>query len=222
MLYGAGQAGFSLRLRAATDTVDGMAADATLGAAVGLTDHLTFETSLGTMALSPRIRYRSPDVGLWYGLVDTPPFELDATTHLAFAVGGRNVLSQVEPGFVAILRAEGAVRVDVGAYVPVPLDGVRAVGFRMPMTVAAQVTPELHFTVGSGLTFENVGVGADRTSVPLELSLGWTVPLGEGGYMMLTPSVSWPRFLSVQTGDQAPTGPGPMILALSIGVVTPP
>jgi len=223
MLYGAGQGGFSIRLRAATDTYDGMAADAALNLAFGLTSHLTFETSLGTMALAPRIRYRSPNVGLWYGLVDTPSFELDMTTHLGINVDGRSAFSQVEPGFVAILRAEDAVRVDVGAYVPVPLDGgARGVGFRMPLTIAAQITPDVHFAVGSGLTFESLGVGADRTSVPLELSLGCTMPLGEGGYMMLTPSVSWPHFLSVQTGDQAPSGPGPMIVALTLGVVTPP
>ena len=222
LLYGPGQAAFTLRLRTSPDTWDGAAADVTLGLAAGITPRLSFDTSLGTIAIGPRVFYNRPDVGLWYGLVDTPPFELDATTHLAIDVGGANVFSQVEPGAVAILRAEDDVRLDVGAYFPVPLDGVRGVGFRMPISLAAQIHPDVHVAVDSGLDYASLGDQAGRTSVPLGFSIGCTVPLGGGGYAVLTPSVSWPRFLSVQTGDLAPTGPGPLVMAVSLGVVTPP
>ena len=222
LLYLPGQAGFTLRLRTSPDTWDGAAADVTLGLAAGITPRLTLDTSLGTLAIGPRVFYNRPNVGLWYGLVDTPPFELDATTHLGIDVGGANVFSQVEPGMVAILRAEDDVRLDVGAYFPVPLDGVRSVGFRMPIRLAAQLDEHVHVAVDSGLDYQSLGAQADRTSIPLGFSVGCTFPLGEGGYAVLTPSVSWPRFLSVQTGDLAPTGPGPMVVAVSLGVVTPP
>ena len=97
LLYGPGQAGFSLRLRTSPDTWNGAAADVTFGLAAGITPRLTFDASLGTISIGPRVLYNRPDVGLWYGLIDTPPFELDATTHLAIDVGGANVFSRSSP-----------------------------------------------------------------------------------------------------------------------------
>ncbi len=123
---------------------------------------------------------------------------------------------------MAILRAEDAVRVDVGAFFPVPLDGVGRAGFRMPISLAAQIHPDVHFAVDSGVTYESLGDDLSRTSVPLGFSIGATAPLGAGGYAMISPSVSWPRFLSVRSDELEPTGLGPIIVGVRLDIVTPP
>jgi hypothetical protein len=50
--------------------------------------------------------------------------------------------------------------------------------------------------------------------VPLGVSLGATLPIGGGGYAVLSPSVSWPSFSQEL--------PGPTVLAVSLSIVTPP
>jgi hypothetical protein len=39
---------------------------------------------------------------------------------------------------------------------------------------------------------------------------------------MITPSVSWPRFLSIQSGQAAASVPGPIVVGATIAIVTPP
>ena len=102
-----------------TVTGDGRMLDATPSAGVGLTKWLALDGSLGTLSTDPRARYHGGQAGLWFALVDTPPFELDFTAHATvFAEPGR-LGPQVEPGVYAIVRAAHRFRLDVSAFAPI-------------------------------------------------------------------------------------------------------
>ena len=211
-LYDPAQAGISLGLGANTAPIAGSRADTNLDLAIGATHYLTFDGSLGTISLSPDPHYHGPQVGLWLGVVDTKPLELDATAHVTFGVGGEGTFHQIEPGAVAVFRLAGEVRVDAGAYLPVALDGTGGPGLRVPASVAVQLSPYIHAAVSSGVTLPSLREGP--VIVPLGVSLGATLPIGGGGYAVLSPSVSWPSF-----GQELP---GPTVLGASLSIVTPP
>jgi hypothetical protein len=220
ILYGPAQGGITLGLGADTAPLDGSIADASLDVALGLTRYLTVDASLGTLSLSPRsprsleARYHSPEAGLWLGLVDTPPLEIDAAAHVTFGVGDESILHQIEPGGVAVLRIADEVRIDAGVYLPASPDGKApfGIGLRVPVSVAAQVNPYLHAAVSSGVTVPSLREG--RLIVPFGVSLGVTLPLGAGGYAVISPSLSWPSF--------SQGAPGPTVLGASLSIVTPP
>jgi hypothetical protein len=223
LLYGPAQGGITVGLSANTAPIDGSYADTSLDVALGLTPHLTLDGSLGTLSISPGGRYRGPRAGVWIGLVDTPPLELDAAAHIAFGVGDESVFHELEPGGVAVFRIADAVRIDVGAYLPMSPDwksrrGTSGLGtpfvtgLRAPISVAVQITPYLHAAVSSGVTLPNLAEG--RVIVPFGVSLGATLPLGGGGYAVVSPSVSWPTF--------SQGAPGPTVVGALLSIVTPP
>lgn len=218
MLYGPLQAGISFALEANTAPIEGSYADTSIDVALGLTRYLTVDGSLGTISLSPDGRYRGPRAGLWLGLLDTPPLELDVTAHLAFGVGDESALHQIDPGAVAVFRIADEVRVDAGAYLPVSLDGASGPGLRAPAALAVQLNPYIHASVSSGLTIPSLREG--QVIVPLGLSLGATLPLGAGGYAVLSPSLTWPSFAAPR--EPGASGPGPTVVGASLSIVTPP
>jgi hypothetical protein len=134
MLYGPAQAGLSFTFRGNTAPVDGISGDASLNAAVGLTSRLTLDGSLGTLSLEKTVRYRDPKLGLWFGLVDTTPVELDLTAGVTFGVPrDESVLHVFEPGAVAIFRLGSDARIDAAVYLPVRFEeGGKVAGIRAP------------------------------------------------------------------------------------------
>jgi hypothetical protein len=197
MLYGPGQAGFVFTGRTAGRSAEGAAVDMALAAAVGVTSRLTLEAAFGVVTLRPWMQYRGPVFGAWFGLIDTPHFELDATTSLYVREDAS--LQRVRPGAVGIIRVARRVRFDVGAYVPVGLPEGRA-GFDAPVMASLKLTDVHHLSISSGVYDEPTANGAMQVTIPLTVTFGWTIPMPHGGYVMLLPSVSWPT-LGVLPGD---------------------
>jgi hypothetical protein len=211
ILYGPLQGGLSFGLGANTAPVAGSYADGSLDVALGITSYITLDGSLGTISLSGG-RSGGPRAGLWLGLVDTPPLEVDAAAHVTFGVGDESAFHQFEPGGVAVFRFADEVRVDVGAYFPVSPDEKGGPGLRLPVSVAVQLNPYLHATLSSGVTLPRLGEA--EVIVPFGIAVGATLPLGAGGYAVVSPSVSWPSFAQAM--------PGPTVLGASLSIVTPP
>jgi hypothetical protein len=217
MMYGPGQAGLTLGVSGTIGPIPGSRADLSLGVGVGITDRVTFDASLGTLSLAPSVRYAHPEVGVWFGLVDRPALEVDATTHLTFGFGDERTPHEVEPGAVVILRMGDRARIDAGAYVPVSMEREAAAGLRAPLALAVQIHPYLHVALSSGVTIPRLADG--RVTVPLGLTLGCTLPLPGGGYIVVAPSLSWPRL--VRPAGDGISGPGPMVIGASVSIITP-
>jgi hypothetical protein len=217
MLYGPGQAGLSLGVLGSNRPMQGSRASMSLGIGVGLTDRITLDGSLGTLSFAPGLRYSHPQVGIWFGLVDRPALEIDATAHVVFGLGNEKVLHAVEPGALAILRLGDRVRIDTGAYVPVSMEDGGPTGLRVPINLAIQLGRYLHVAVSSGVTLTRVADG--RPTIPLGVTIGGSIPLPGGGYVVLAPSLSWPSL--VHPRYEGGPGVGPMVAGATISVVTP-
>lgn len=205
-MLGAGQ-GFLTMSASAGSTLD-----ASMGGGIGITDRVSLEGSFGTLALSPRARYHSPQAGLWLGIVDTPPFELDATTHVTFGLVGEEFIKTFEPGAQAVFRMGHALRFDLGAYLPMTPNG--RVGLRIPAALAAQLNNWIHASVSTGISFEDMHDAHRTASIPLGITLGCSVPLARGGYLVVAPSLAW-------SGIPARSGPLPTTLGASVTFVSP-
>jgi hypothetical protein len=218
MMYGPGQAGLTLGVSGNTRPIQGSRADLTLGVGVGIADRVTFDASLGTLSLAPTVRYAHPQLGVWFGIVDRPAVEVDVTTHLTFGFGDERALHEVEPGALAILRLSDRVRIDAGAYVPVSTERSSDAGLRAPVAVAVQIDPYLHVALSSGVTIPRLVEG--RVTVPLGLSIGCSVPLPGGGYLVVAPGLSWPHLVR-PPGDRG-AGLGPTVIGATVSIITPP
>lgn len=220
LLLASGQAFTSFDLRGSTAPIDGSSMDLSIGAGVGLTRGLSIDGSLGTVSVAPGTRYRSPKVGLWYGLVDTEPLEIDATTHVTFGVAGQPAVVAVEPGAAAVVRLGGALRVDAAAYLPLATAENVRVGLRLPVGFAVQLGPYLHASVSSGIEVNDVLDPLAPKQVPLGFSVGATAPLGNGGFASVSPSLSWPSVTEI--GGPPHAGARPMVIGANLKIVTPP
>jgi hypothetical protein len=123
----------------------------------------------------------------------------------------------VEPGVSALLRAARVARVELGVYLPVPTPDKLTVGVRAPASVTVQLGEGVHLAVSSGATIGDLRKPARTTAVPIGLSAGWRAPLGRGGTVGLTPSVTWPHALDPGLGDPAQRGAVVVLLTLSVG-----
>jgi hypothetical protein len=219
MMYGPAQGGFGLTVKGNTAPIHGSLGDASLNMAVGITPWLTLEGSLGTLSFERVVRYHDPRLGLWIGLVDTVPVEVDLTASTTFGTGLEHPLRAFEPGAVGVFRLGGAVRLDAAAYVPITsTEDSHVVGLHAPVQLAVQLTHDVHLAVSTGIDVGDFASGL--VTVPLGVTVGYTMPLGSGGYVMLSPSLAWPRFLEFRSTGV--TGPGPLTIGFSVGIVTPP
>jgi hypothetical protein len=219
MMYGPAQGGFGLTVKGNTAPINGNMGSASLNLAVGITPWLTLEGSLGTLSFDRVVRYHDPRLGLWIGLVDTDVVEVDLTASTAFGTGTERAVHAFEPGVVSVFRLGGDVRIDAAAYVPLmSADEGNVVGLHAPVQLALQLTHDVHLALSTGIDVADFTAGV--VTVPLGVTVGYTIPLGSGGYVMLSPSLAWPRFLEFRSSGV--TGPGPLTIGFSVGIVTPP
>lgn len=219
LLMGRGQAYAVFGVTARSAPISNSTLETSLGLGVGVTNRVSVDGSLGTLSLAPKTQYKSPNVGVWVGVVDTPPFELDATARLNFGVGEGKVVSSVEPGAAAIFRFGHAVRLDTGAYVPISPGSTTTVGARIPAAVGVNLGPYFHIALSSGVTIEDMRKAPSSLVVPLGVSIGVSAAFPGGGGMGLTPSVSWPRL--VDTGRADRNAPIVTVVGATLSVATP-
>jgi hypothetical protein len=214
-LYGPGQGGIFWNITARSVPIGGNVVETSLGVGLGITDRLSIDGSLGTIGVAPGVRYSGPQLGAWVGIVDTPPLEIDVTTHVTLGLAGEHALAKYEPGAVAVLRP-GPLRIDVSGYLPVTMDG--GVGLRAPVMLAVQLGAYLHAAATSGVTLSKIGDGS--AALPLTLALGCSVPLRARGYVAVVPSLAWPTLAGRQGSD--PGGPGVIEVGATVAIITPP
>jgi hypothetical protein len=218
MLFGPAQGGLGFSFQMNTSPIEHSRADASVSLAVGLSSRVTLDGSLGTISAETVARYHDPRLGVWVGLVDTEPVEVDVTAGATFGTGLEPPLRAFEPGAAAVFRIGGDARIDASAYLPLSMDGTHVVGLRVPAQLALQLTHDLHFAASTGVTMGDLSSGV--VTVPLGVMVGYTVPLGSGGFLMLSPSLTWQRFVEVR--GEGIGGPGPLSIGVSLGIVTPP
>lgn len=216
LMLGKAQAYAVFGVSGSTAPIDESTVDTSLRLGVGITDRFSVDGSLGTLSLAPSARLRSPNVGAWYGLVDRPSFELDATARVTFGVGEGRIVSLVEPGAAAIFRAGHAVRIDTGAFLPIaPGTGV---GVRVPLRFSVQLGRYVHASVSSGVAVDDVGHAASSTSVPLAISLGVSGVFAGGGGIGVSPSVSWPLLVDTSRVRGEPIA---TVVGATLSIATP-
>lgn len=219
LLMGKGQAYAAFAVSGSTVPISDSTLDTSVSVGVGLTDRISLDGSLGTLTLAPRVLFRSPNVGLWVGIVDTPRFELDATARVTFGIGQSQAISGVEPGAVGIFRFGKALRVDTAVYVPVSPGDTTTVGTRFPVSVGVQLGRYFHVALSSGVTIEDLRKASSSFVLPLGLSIGVSAAFPGGGGMGLTPSVSWPRL--IDTGRTDRCAPIATVIGATLSVATP-
>lgn len=173
---------------------EAMLLESTLGAGAGLSSRVWIDASAGTLQLAPGVGYHSPQVGLNALLVDTPAFELDATTHVTFASAGGDPVEQVEPGLFTVIHVAHKLRIDGGLYLNVSPGEEVTAGMRAPVAAGFQIGRKVYAQVTSGVTVSNFADARNTAAVPLGLTLGWSDRLREGGpSVAVLPSVSFPE-----------------------------
>lgn len=195
--------------------------DLTLGGAVGLTERLAAEISIGTVDLNPRFRYHSPQLGLFYTAVDTPPFELNFIGRLTFDAETDHILEKGEPGFYAIARVPHYLRFDVGGYVPMsPGDQGVTFGLRVPLAVSFQLAEHYHAILHSGVNVDDLRALNPTVTIPAGITIGYSEKLPSGWSAGIAPSLRFPEAMRI--GPEAPMHSFPISGSVLVYLVTPP
>ncbi|MFT3773702.1 MAG: hypothetical protein QM820_50655 [Minicystis sp.] len=192
--YAYGTLGFSGSRRSGENPT----VESSLGGGVGLTERLWIDGSAGSFKMAPKPSYHSPQVGLNVLILDTPAFELDATTHVTFLAEDGRTVEQVEPGFFSVLRIARKVRVDNGLYVDVNPGPTTTVGLRAPVNIGFQITNRVNAVINTGVSINDLADTAGSTVVPMGLTLGWSTRIGnkkDAPSFGLVPSFSFPELL---------------------------
>lgn len=174
---------------------DAAMVDGAVGGGVGLSSRVWIDGSVGTFQMAPRAGYHSPQIGLSALLLDTPAFELDVTTHVAFAAADGRPVEQIEPGFFAVVHVAHKLRLDGGVYLDVNPGPTPSLGGRAPLSLGFQITEKVHGQLNSGVTVGDFADPGGTTAVPLGLSLGWIDRLGgpRGPSFGVLPTVTFPE-----------------------------
>jgi hypothetical protein len=195
--------------------------EGSLGFGVGLTSHVFVDGSVGTLAMAPGVGFHSLQIGPNLLLVDTPPFELVATTHVSlFANDGRPV-EQIEPGLLAVVRSAHQLRLDAGLYVDANPGPTPTFGLRVPLSVAFQLSSHVYAAVTTGVTVGSFADNAGTTAIPAGLTLGWGDRFGEGPHRVgvaVVPSIVFPALLT--PGAPEPFRPDTAVMGLALVVVS--
>lgn len=190
-MYGPGQGGLVFTVEGTGYAPNSPTVDGTFSGEIGVTEHLNLEASIVSLSFGPKVRYLGGSFIAWYNFLDTPHLEIDSSAAIDFS--DDPVLRQARPGVHAVIRVAHELRLDTATELLVPLHEGSRVGVSAPLLASLQVTRYHHVTVGSGVLLENPGLDTMRTSIPLSLAVGWSVPAGRLGYFVLRPSVTWPH-----------------------------
>jgi hypothetical protein len=170
--------------------------EANLGAGLGLTPSFWIDGSVGTLRLAPELAFHSAQIGPNLLLVDTPPFELDATAHVTFVADDGRPVEQIEPGAYAVLHLAHALRVDAGLYLDVNPGPTTTAGLRFPVGFSFQIAEHVHAVLSTGVTVASFADAPRTTAIPAGVTLGWSGYLGHGpDSVMVMPSIAFPEFI---------------------------
>jgi len=193
--------------------------EGSLGGGIGLTKRLWIDGSSGALRVAPELVFHSAQLGVSAQLVDTPAFELDATTHVAFAAEDKRPIEQVEPGLFAVVHVPHELRFDAGLYLDVNPGAEGLLGARMPVGLSFQIVPKVHATLNTGVTVGSFADPRGTTAIPAGLTLGWSDNVGQGKQAIaVLPSVSWPEL--VKPGTEERFRPGYAVVGVTLFVVT--
>jgi hypothetical protein len=181
------------------------------GGGVGVVEPLS-SGALGSLDVAPQVRYRTPQRSALDALADAPLFALDVTAHLAFGPVRSALTAKVEPGVTVLLRTRRVTRDDRGERVLTPTDDRLNLGLRLPLSLALQLGGGVSVAVNAGVVVDDVRRPARSASVPVGVSASWSVPVGRGGTIGLTPSITWPTALLPQAT------PAATVVALTLSV----
>ncbi|APR83780.1 Hypothetical protein A7982_09129 [Minicystis rosea] len=198
--YAYGALGTSSTMREGERTI----VDGSLGGGIGLTKRLWVDASSGTLKMTPEVGYHSPQIGLNAQLLDTPAFELDATTHVTFASEDGRTVEQVEPGLFSVLHVAHKLRIDNGLYVGINPGEKTTVGLRAPVGIGFQITPRVHAVINTGVNISDLGDARCTTVIPMGLSLGWSTRIGPGANapsIGILPTFSFPELIKPGADD---------------------
>jgi hypothetical protein len=192
------------------------AVEMSLSGAAGLTERLGASISIGSIQMAPSVRYHSPQLGLFYTFVDTPPLELDVLGNLTFDVEGTRIVEQAEPGALVIARVPHYLRFDIGAYVPVTPE-TTVVGLRAPLSMGFQLAEHFHTVLASGLTVADIRDIKGTGAIPAGVTIGYSTMLVSGAGVGVGTSLTFPE--AVRFGPR--TKPSPVQVGLYLYVVPP-
>jgi hypothetical protein len=188
------QPGITATLRAAKPAV----MEASLGFAAGLTSRVWVDGSLGTLAMTPGVGYHSFQIGPNAMLVDTPAFELAATTHVSFGAADGRLVEQIEPGLFWVARAAHKLRLDAGLFVDANPGPTATFGLRVPVTFSFQLTTRVFAAVNTGMTVGSFADTRGTTAIPVGVAFGWGDRLALGARpigVAVLPSIMFPELL---------------------------
>ncbi len=188
------QPGITATLRAGRPAV----MEASLGFAAGLTSRLWVDGALGTLKMTPDLGYHSFQIGPNAMLVDTPAFELAATTHVSFAADDGRLVEQIEPGLFWVARAAHKLRLDAGLFVDANPGATATFGLRVPLSFSFQLTTRVFASVSTGMTVGSFADTRGTTAIPLGVALGWGERLALGARpvgVAVLPSIVFPELL---------------------------
>ena len=192
--YAYGTLGTSSTMREGQRTV----VDGSLGAGVGLTKRIWVDGSPGTLQMTPEVGYHSPQIAVSAQLLDTPAFELGATTRVTFVSEDGRTVEQIEPGLFSVLRVAHKLRIDNALYVGINPGERTTVGVRSPLNIGFQITARVHAVVNTGVKISDLGDVRCTTAIPMGLSLGWSTRVGPGANapsIGILPTFSFPELI---------------------------
>jgi hypothetical protein len=168
-----------------------------LGGAIGLGPRVWIDGAVGTLRLAPHVLFHSLQIGPNVLLVDTRPFELDATLHVSTPSDSGLPIEQIEPGLMTVGHIGHALRVDSGVFFDVNPGPTTTLGFRVPAAFAFQITDHLYAAINTGVGTRTFADARNTTAIPLGATLGWSGYVGRDGswVIALMPSVSLPELV---------------------------
>ncbi len=193
--------------------------ETSVGGGIGLTSRLGVEASLGTLAMTPKVRYQSPQLGLFFTALDAPNLEITALGRVTFDVSEGRIVDRVEPGVLAITRVPHTVRFDVVAWVPVSPGEHTKVGLKVPVNVGFQLAEHWHAIAQSGVTVNDLTDVRAGVLVPVGATVGYSDKLASGAGVGVAASLSFPELLYL--GGPSPDGPQPVVAGVAMYVVPP-
>jgi hypothetical protein len=192
----------------------------TVGGAIGLTERLAAEISIGTLNITPRFRYHSPQLGLFYTAIDTSPFELNFLGRVTIDTESDRVIERVETGFHAIMRVPHYLRFDAGATLPFsPTDRSFQLGLHVPLALSFQLAEHYHAILGSGVDVDDMRVLWPTVTIPAEITIGYSEKLQSGWSAGIAPSLRFPE--AIRIGPEVPAHGTAISGSVLIYVVSP-
>jgi hypothetical protein len=193
--------------------------DTSIGGGLGLTKRFGVEATIGTLALAPKFRFQSPQLGVFYTALDAPNLEITALGRVTFDVETSRIVDRVEPGVLAITRVPHTVRVDVAAWVPVTPGEHTSIGLKVPVNVGFQLAEHWHAIAQSGVTINDMTDIHAGILVPVGATVGYSDKLANGAGVGIAANLTFPEALYL--GGEPPAGPQPITAGLTMFVVPP-